>query len=167
MDAFKGPIVGLVGRSGSGKTRFLEGLVPVLTDRGYQVAVLKHTHRRDLETDKPGSDSYRFWAAGAAHVVLAAPDRIVHTHRSEVDPPLSQALRGVLGVDLVLVEGYKSSSIPKLEIVRAALDGQPLTSITHRLAFITDVPELQAGDPWFALDDVTGVAHFLIDEFMT
>jgi molybdopterin-guanine dinucleotide biosynthesis protein B len=159
--------VGLVGRSGAGKTQFLEGLVPVLASRGYRVAVLKHTHQRDLETDQPGSDSYRFWAAGAAHVVLAAPDRIVHTHRCEVDPSLSQVLRGVHGVDLVLVEGYKSSSIPKLEVVRAGLDTQPLSSITQRLAFITDVPDLQDGVPCFALEDLKGVARFLIDEFLS
>ncbi len=166
MYTFNIPIIGVIGRSGAGKTQFLEGLIPVLETDGWRLAVLKHTHQCGLETDRPGSDSYRFWAAGARHVVLATPDRIMHTHRYETEPPLSKVLDGVRDVDLVLVEGYKASSLPKLEVVRAALDQRPLEGITHRLAFITDVPDLRDGARWFALEDVQGVARFLVDRFL-
>lgn len=166
MDMFDGPVVGIIGRSGSGKTQLLEKLIPILRASGCRLAIVKHTHHRGLKTDQPGSDSYRFWVAGAHQVTLASPDRIVHTYRREDDPSLSQVLAGVHDADLVLVEGYKFSSIPKLEIVRAARDARPLKHVINRLAFITDVRELQAVERWFSLEDVEGVTRFLIDRFL-
>jgi len=166
VHTFETPVVGFVGRSGAGKTQFLERLILFLRSKGWRLAVVKHTHRRGLQTDQPGSDSYRFWEAGANHVTLATPDRVVHTHRHETDPLLSEVIADIQGVDLILVEGYKSSSVPKLEVVRAESDRHPLEHVSHRLAFITDVPELQNEGRWFGLGDVQGVAHFLIDAFV-
>lgn len=166
MNPFGAPVVAIIGRSGAGKTWFLERLIPVLEADGWRLALLKHTHQMGLETDRPGSDSYRFWTAGARHVVLATPDRVVHTHRYETEPALSMVLNGIHDVDMVLVEGYKSSSIPKVEIVRAALDRRPLDNIHHRLAFVTDVPDLRDEARWFALEDIQGVARFLVHRFL-
>jgi molybdopterin-guanine dinucleotide biosynthesis protein B len=133
---------------------------------GCRLAIVKHTHHSGLRTDQTGSDSHRFWVAGAHHVTLATPDRIVHTHRCRDDLPLSHVLAGIDDVDLVLAEGYKLSSIPKMEIVRAAWEPRPLERVINRIAFITDVPELQTGERWFHLDDFEGVAGFLMDCFL-
>jgi molybdopterin-guanine dinucleotide biosynthesis protein MobB len=115
------PCLGFIGRSNSGKTTLLEKLLGELGRRGYRVAVVKHTLRPDVETDFPGKDTRRLWDAGAAHTVLATPDRIVHTRRYATPPTLAEALAVVHDVDLILIEGYKQGDFPKIEVVRATL----------------------------------------------
>ncbi len=59
MDVVKRPYVAAVsGVKNSGKTTFLEKLIPVLTARGYQVAVIKHDGH-EFEADVEGRDTFR------------------------------------------------------------------------------------------------------------
>jgi len=58
------PIISIVGKSESGKTTLLEGLVRGLKQRGYRVAVVKHANE-DFEIDTPNKDSWRFAQAGS------------------------------------------------------------------------------------------------------
>lgn len=157
------PVLGFFGRSGSGKTTLLEKVIGELARRGYRVAVLKHTRARNVETDLPGKDTRRLWEAGAAHTAFLVSDRIVHTHRYAAEPPLSEALAGIHDVDLILVEGDKHDALPKLEVVRAACDPQPIPEITGRIAYVTDVADLPdaEGLPHFSLEDVPALADFI------
>ena len=59
MDPNSTPVITFVGLSGTGKTTFLEKLIPVLKDRGLRLAVLKHDAHH-FEMDHPGKDTYRF-----------------------------------------------------------------------------------------------------------
>ena len=68
------PVVSFVGRSGSGKTQFLERLIPVLKKRGHSVGIVKH-HAHEIEVDQPGKDTHRFFLAGADRVSLSGPTR--------------------------------------------------------------------------------------------
>ena len=156
------PVVGVVGRSGVGKTYFLERLIPALHDLACDVAVVKHTHHCGLETDRSGTDSYRLWAAGAENVVLASPDRTVCSYRHSEEPGLSWVLTRIEGVDLVLLEGCKRSGVPKLELVRAARSIRPLGGLVNRLAFVTDVAAVCQQGRCFELDDYEAVARFLV-----
>ncbi len=155
------PIVTFIGRSNSGKTTLLEHLIPLLQQRGYRVGVVKHTARGDVETDVPGTDTRRLWDAGAVHVAFAATDRVVHTHRYAIPPPFENALHGVHDVDLVIVEGYKRTALPKIEVVRAARDPQLISGVENRIACVTDVPGLGCDVPRFGFEDVTALADFI------
>ncbi len=155
------PIVAFVGRSNSGKTTLLEKLIALLRERGYRVAVVKHTVRADVETDLPGTDTRRLWEAGAEHVAFVTPDRIVHTHRYAELPPLEAALAGVEGVDIVIIEGFKYGPYPKIEVVRAARDPVLIADLQGRIACVTDVPALPCGVPHFTFDDIAGLADFV------
>ena len=158
------PMVAFVGRSNCGKTTFLEKLIPLLHARGYRVGVVKHTAHADVETDVPGTDTRRLWDVGTAHVALAAGDRVVHTHRYDVSPALDAVLAGIHDVDVVLVEGFKSSALPKIEVVRAARDPRCIPGLTGRIACVTDVRNLVCDVPRFGLEDVEALADFI--EFM-
>ncbi len=155
------PIVAFVGRSNSGKTTLLQKLIALLRERGYRVAVVKHTVRADVETDLPGTDTRRLWEAGAEHVAFVTPDRIVHTHRYAELPPLEAALAGVADVDVVLIEGFKYGPYPKIEVVRAARDPALIADLQGRIACVTDVPDLLCGVPHFTFDDIAGLADFV------
>ncbi len=154
------PALGITGRSGSGKTTLLEKLLAELVNRGYRVGVVKHTFHA-VETDREGTDTRRFWEAGAACAVLVSPDRVMQVRR-EAEAPLEAVLAGIQAVDLILVEGYKRSALEKIEVVRRACDPVPIPDLTGRIAFVTDIPELSETGPCFGLEDVAAVADFVV-----
>jgi molybdopterin-guanine dinucleotide biosynthesis protein MobB len=112
------PVISIVGRSNSGKTTLLEKLISELKQRGYRVAAVKHHYHAGFTFDVPGKDSYRFAQAGADHVAVAGPDRVVHVRRWEREPSLAEVVADIRDVDLILTEGYKRERAPKIEVWR-------------------------------------------------
>jgi molybdopterin-guanine dinucleotide biosynthesis adapter protein len=155
-------VVAFVGRSGSGKTTLITRLVPVLTGLGIRVGIVKHSPVHPVETDVTGQDTHRFWMSGARHVTLVGQDRVVHAHRFEAEPALPAVLAGMHDVDLILLEGYKRSEWPKIEVIRRAHDPQPIEGLRGRIAVVTDVEELAVDCARFQLDQVRELALFLV-----
>ena len=158
-------LIGLAGWSGSGKTTLLAKLIPVLIARGRTVSTLKHAHH-EFDIDKPGKDSHTHRLAGATEVLISSARRwaLMHELRDEPEPLLRDLLPRLTSVDLVIVEGYKSQSHPKLEVHRAAVC-KPLLypNDPHIVAVASDTrpPDLKL--PFAALDDVEAIAD-LVDE---
>ena len=114
-------VVGFAGFSGSGKTTLVERLIPVLKARGLRVSVVKHAHHR-FDIDHPGKDTFRHREAGAFEVVVASDRRLALMREFEQPAELSvhQLIAELYeGVDWVLVEGFKSSDLLKIEVWRA------------------------------------------------
>ena len=114
-------IVGVVGRSGSGKTSLVELLIPRLTARGLAVGAVKHTSHGFL-ADRPGKDSYRLYESGAASVALISHQQLAtFTRRSgeaSSEVSLDTALASLpRGLDVVLVEGFSWEPIPRFVVV--------------------------------------------------
>ncbi len=119
-------IFGLAGWSGSGKTTLVTRLIPALLRRGVSVSTVKHAHH-EFDIDQPGKDSYQHRQAGAREVLISSSARwaLMHEQRGAAEPVLADLLRHMSPVDLVIVEGFKRESFPKLEVYRAAV-GKPL-----------------------------------------
>lgn len=118
-------VVGFAGYSGSGKTTLVERLIPELKLRGLRVSVVKHAHHK-FDIDHPGKDTHRHREAGAFEVVAASNRRLVLMREFEQPSELSvHHLIAELydGVDWVLVEGFKSSDLLKVEVWRAGGEG--------------------------------------------
>jgi len=160
MTAPHPPIIGIAGRSGVGKTTFIEKLLPELKRRGYRVGTIKHHAHPGFEIDQPGKDTWRHAQAGSDHVVIAAPDRVATIRRVNADPPLSALAAAMTDVDVILTEGYGRTPIPKLELVRAALSTDPICNPQHVLGYITDCA-LDGGIPCLPFEDVRGVADLI------
>jgi molybdopterin-guanine dinucleotide biosynthesis protein B len=157
-------IIGLAGYSGSGKTTLLSKAIPHLIARGLAVSTLKHAHH-EFDVDQPGKDSHTHRMAGATEVLVASSRRfaLVHELRGEAEPPLATLLGKLAPVDLVLIEGYKRESHPKLEVHRAAV-GMPLLAPNDPaiVAVASDVALPGALVPVFDLNDVEGIVEILI-----
>ena len=114
-------VVGFAGFSGSGKTTLVERLVPALKARGQRVSVVKHAHHK-FDIDHPGKDTFRHREAGAFEVVVASSKRLALMREFEQEAALTvhQLIAELWdGVDWVLVEGFKSSNLLKVEVWRA------------------------------------------------
>lgn len=112
-------LFGLAGWSGSGKTVLMRALIPELTKLGVSVSTLKHAHHA-FDVDHPGKDSYEHRAAGAQEVLIASRARyaLMHELRGAEEPDLPDLVAKLSPVDLVLVEGWKFHTHPKLEVYR-------------------------------------------------
>jgi molybdopterin-guanine dinucleotide biosynthesis protein B len=132
--------LGIVGWSGAGKTTLIEHLLAQFASWGLSVSVIKHAHH-GFDIDRPGKDSWRHREAGATEVMLVSDQRWVLMHElrnapqnlqtasvaqpsAPVEPDLGTLLSRLAPCDFVLVEGYKESHIPKIEVYRCDL-GKP------------------------------------------
>jgi molybdopterin-guanine dinucleotide biosynthesis protein B len=153
-------VIGLAGWSGAGKTTLILKLIPELARRGIAVSTVKHAHHA-FEVDRPGKDSFEHRAAGAREVLVASGKRwaLVHELRHESEPPLARLLQRLSPVDLVIVEGFKASAHPKIEVYRSA-NGKPFlfADVPNVLAIASDVPVTGAPVPVVGLDDIAAVA---------
>ena len=147
-------ILGLAGWSGSGKTTLAEQMIQALTQRGLRVSSLKHAHH-EFDVDQPGKDSHRHRQAGAGQVLVTSRNRwaLMTELRDAEELTLEAALTQLAPCDLVLVEGFKTETFPKLEVHRPAL-GKPLlhpespgiVAIASDAALDTDLPVLDLND---------------------
>lgn len=155
------PILSVVGRSGSGKTTLLERLIPVLAGRGVRVATVKH-HRHRSPVDVPGKDSWRHARAGAAAVVVAGAAELAFFRPMDPPLPLPEIVRSFLSdMDLVLTEGFKEGSAPKIEVSRAALGLDLLCGPGDNLIAVVTDRLLPVSVPTFSLDAVEALADFI------
>ena len=113
------PVLAFVAYSGTGKTTLIEKLIQQFTQRGLRVSVIKHTHHH-FDIDRPGKDSYRHREAGAGEVLLVSDQRwvLMHELKETAVPTVEEQLSKLSPCDLVIVEGFKKASIPKIELWR-------------------------------------------------
>jgi molybdopterin-guanine dinucleotide biosynthesis protein B len=156
-------VIGIAGYSGSGKTTLIEKLIPLFVGEGLRVSLIKHAHH-EFDLDQPGKDSWRHRHAGCSEVLVSSSRRwaIMHELRGAPEPSLTEQLKRLSACDLVIVEGYKSEPIPKLEVHRKQ-SAAPLLhpDDAHVVAIATDEP-LESALPQFALDDAAAIARFVV-----
>jgi len=158
------PVFSFVGHSGSGKTTLIERLVHELNSHGLRVAVIKHAHHK-VVLDTPGKDSWRYKQAGAAISMLVTSDEL-QLVADAVDrrEPEQLAQRFLGEADLVLAEGFSHAPGAKIEVLRRACSAAPRCAIEDGLiAMVTDVAEAYLQLPHFALDDIEGIARFILE----
>ena len=154
------PVYSFVAFSGTGKTTLLEKLVAELKSRGLRVAVIKHD-AHEFDIDHEGKDSWRFTRAGADVTLLVSGSKAAIMENRPV--PLESLIGRIIDVDIILTEGYKNGSWPRVAIQRCAT-GKPLpVPAEDCFAIVTDVPGV-TGRPCFGLDDISGLADLLIGD---
>ncbi|ADJ26260.1 molybdopterin-guanine dinucleotide biosynthesis protein B [Dehalogenimonas lykanthroporepellens BL-DC-9] len=159
------PIVAFVGRSESGKTGYLEKLLPELRRRGWKPASVKHVPQH-YHADNPEKDTERHLAAGAMATVACARDAWVLTRPAEAEPKLED-IGQMLGdeFDIIIAEGFKQSGVPKVEVWREGI-GEPLEGLTGRVAVVTSDSYPGQAPRLFSLEDIAGLADFLEEGYI-
>ena len=159
------PIIGIAGWKKSVKTTLTVRLVAEFVRRGFRVATVKHAHH-DFQIDDAETDSARHRRAGSGQVAIVSRKRwAVVTERPDArEPDFADVIGWLDPCDLIVVEGYKSAPIPKIEARRRA-------SVTHTpmaeadpliIAIAADHPVGGERIPVFSLDDVEAIADLIV-----
>ncbi len=157
-------VIGFAGFSGAGKTTLIVRLIPELARRGFSVSTIKHAHH-GFDIDRPGKDSYEHRAAGAHEVLVVSANRLalMRELRGAPEPSLADLLRLVAPVDLILIEGFKRESLPKIEVYRAANGKPPIHPQDDRIvALVSDVADPPPRLPHASIDDIAGAADLVL-----
>ncbi len=162
------PVISFVGYHNSGKTTFATRVVELLVKKGYRVAVLKSTKHRGVIEEREGSDTYRYREAGAKGVALVEPENLTLFMELKERDPVYLAFLLFGDYDLVICEGFKSSSVPKFEVVRKEFKEKTLYGkLDNLLGVISDFEINQEGIRRFPLNRPQEVAEFIEREFLS
>lgn len=163
------PLLGFAAYSGTGKTTLLRQVIPQLREADVRVGLIKHSHH-GFDVDKPGKDSYELRHAGAGQVLITSSRRwALMTEREQEQDPVLEDQLAVLHqdeLDLILVEGFKRSRFPKIELYRAEL-GKPLLHPEDAavIAVASDAP-LDTELPQLDLNDPAAVTRFILEQVL-
>ena len=153
------PVCAVTAWSGTGKTTYLEKLIPALKALGLRIAVVKHDGH-DFDLDYPGKDSWRMTAAGADVTAIVSPFRAAVMENRPI--PMANVVANMQNVDLILVEGDKQGDWPKLLLYRED-SGKPLAADPEDCLLVVSDTPIVTTRPLFSLDNLTGVAGFLAE----
>lgn len=158
-------LYGITGWKNAGKTGLMERLVAEITGRGISVSTLKHAHHH-FDVDQPGKDSFRHRQAGASQVLLASSKRwaLMTELREAQEPPLATLLAQLAPVDLVLIEGWKRDTHPKIEAFRAETKNPLIAPGDPTIKAVASDHTIAIDRPCFDLDDTAAIADFILSE---
>jgi molybdopterin-guanine dinucleotide biosynthesis adapter protein len=157
-------VFGVTGWKNSGKTGLTVRIVEELTRRGWHVSTIKHAHH-DFDIDRENTDSWRHRHAGASEVAIVSGRRwaLMHELRGEAEPSMDDVLARLAPCDLVIIEGYKRETHPKMEARRLdASNRAPLAADDPAIvAIAADHQVAETHLPVFDLDDTAAIADFV------
>ena len=164
-------VIAFVGSSGSGKTTLMEKLITLFKERGLRVSTVKHTHH-SVEIDHQGKDTWRMKKAGSFEVVLVSDSEmsLQRTFEQNSHMTVHEVIAQMYeGVDWVFVEGFKSSDLLKVEVIRSQeglmnpffLSDDFVVAVAYSEA--TDLP-VATSLPMLPLDNPDIIADWLISQ---
>jgi molybdopterin-guanine dinucleotide biosynthesis protein B len=158
------PVLAFIGKPNCGKTTLIEKLIPALAYKGVRIGTIKH-HHGAIQMDRPGKDTWRHKQAGAQAVLLSSPTGIAFILDSAEDIPVEDlASQYFHNFDLVIAEGYKWSSLPKIEVFRSTVYDEPLQDPGETLiAMVSDI-RIRPALPWFKPEDIDGLVAFILEK---
>ncbi len=155
-------IFGITGWKNSGKTHLMERLVTEFKSRSLSVSTIKNAYH-GFDVDQPGKDSFRHRQAGAQEVLIASEKRwvLMHENTDELQPSLTDLIKKLSKVDLVLVEGFKQEKHPKIEVVRKARDQNLIAENDPTILAVATNVEISSEKTCINLNDTIGIANFI------
>lgn len=167
----KSPIIQIVGYKNSGKTTLLTNILTFFKAKyHYQVATIKHD-AHSFQMDKKGTDTWKHRQAGADFSLIQSSEEIGITMKSHTEKTLDQLVHEITcfgSYDLLLVEGFKKESYPKIVLIRHQNDFNLISEVNHKLAIIfqhaSDLKILQEEGqhvPLFLQSDEEAILHWV------
>ena len=140
----------------------MERLVAEFKCRSLSVSTIKNAHH-GFDVDQPGKDSFRHRQAGAQEVLIASEKRwvLMHENSDELQPSLTDLIKKLSKVDLVLVEGFKQERHPKIEVVRKVRDQNLIAENDPTILAVASDVDISTEKTCINLNDTIGIANFI------
>ena len=151
------PVISFIGWSGVGKTTFLEKVIAVLKARGVRLALIKQDGH-EFDMDKEGKDTWRFSKAGADVVTIANKKHAAVMLNRPTE--ISEIIKIISDVDLIITEGYHELSYPQIEVHRACFGKLRCEDEKNLIALVTD-EKLPNDVPQFSFEDIGKTADLI------
>ena len=149
--------------SGTGKTTFIEKLVPLLRERGVRTGVIKSdSHGFNLDTE--GKDTARFMTAGAEAVAVSSPDGYFIQQRANCRKDFQNLIAQMDSdsLDLYITESRSRGVLPTLLLDRGLgmpeIDERIVAYFAKGRSIDTDVLKFDLDD----MDTAVRLAFFLM-----
>lgn len=154
---------GLTGLSNSGKTTLVTELLAWFRQQGYSVSCIKHAHH-GFDIDRPGKDSFQMREAGAKEVFLVGDKRwvLMREYPDDAEPSVEELIARLAPCDLVLVEGFKQSALPKIEVYRPRLARAPLWPDNASVIAVASDQLLDCPLPVLDLNDPPAIGRHIL-----
>lgn len=130
---------GIVGWKNSGKTFFAQKLIDYFIKKNFTVASIKHAHH-NFEIDQPGTDSFLLRQAGSQQVIVSSSSRWVKIEelKNKNEKNLEFLLKELNSPDIVIIEGFKNESHPKIEIIKEDSNDYLFLKLKNVIGIISD-----------------------------
>ena len=160
-------MLSIIGRSNSGKTTFIEKLIPELTKKGYKIATVKHDRRHGFDFDKKGKDSWRHKHAGAVLTILSSPKILALIRDVDEEPSLNEIASCYAGdADLLIAEGYREGEHDKIEITADLSENDLFCKIDEKIVALISDNNYNLDIPQFRRDNISEVARWIEKRFL-
>lgn len=158
-------IIAISGIKNSGKTTLIEKLIPLLKAMNLKIATIKHDGH-DFHPDVEGTDSFRHREAGAFGTAIFSKNRWMII-KEEIDVEVENLISEFPEADIIILEGFKFSDYPKIEIVRGDNSTSPVSKKETVLCYVSDLEKFYENIPQFNLEEVGELSKFLYDYIIT
>ncbi|MCD8156101.1 MAG: molybdopterin-guanine dinucleotide biosynthesis protein B [Clostridiales bacterium] len=161
------PVLVISGVKNSGKTTLITRLLPVFREKRWRVATVKH-NGHGFNPDVPGTDSYRHRAAGACGTAIYSDALSMVIRREQVTE--ADLIRAFPDADLILLEGFKWTDYPKIEVVREGNSVAPVCDPGTLIGIATDrakTDQFPEGIPVFDLNRPEKIAEEILHYLKT
>lgn len=134
-------IIAISGVKNSGKTTLIERIIPKLNKEGLKVATVKHDGH-DFDADIEGTDTFKHRKAGAYGTAIFSKNKFM-VIKEQKNTQEEELISYFSDCDVILLEGFKFSDYPKIEIVRKGNSSESVCKKETLLGIVSDVEELK------------------------
>ena len=155
-------LCGIVGWKNSGKTYIAQKLIKYFSKKNYYVASIKHAHH-SFEIDQPHTDSYFHRKAGAREVIISSSNRWakIKELNTENEKNLQELIKELESPDIVIIEGFKNSSHPKIEIIKDNYKDYLFPNLINVIGIVSNI-KIQTQLPQFNFDEIEKIAELIV-----
>ena len=159
-------ICGIVGWKNSGKTFLTQKLISYFTTLKFNVASIKHAHH-NFDIDLPETDSYLLRRAGSQQVIISSSKRWAKMVELENAPEkkLEDLIDELDKPDIIIVEGFKNESHPKIEIIHNPLESATFMfpKLKNIVALISDTHIAECSQLQFKKNEIKKIVQFILN----
>jgi len=150
------------------KSELVRRLVVELTGRGLRVSTIKRVSDA-VDLERQGSGTWKHRVAGAEEVMIASASRFALMREMPKDinePDVDSLLARMAPVDIVLLDGFRRSGYPKLEVIQAGQDRAQFAANDPMVLAVTSEMPITASVPCLPLSDIRGLGDFVMAHAM-